>query len=192
MHQLAWVRLMVARHPSIYWLAIAVVAAVVGLSAARAMFSIDEARRSWGEQQTVWIVSLAAEPGQPIIAEARDIPVAVVPAGAVGASPGGAVARQRIGAGEVITDLDLAVGGSAGLIPDGWVAFAVPAAVEHFSTGDHLSVYSADQFVSSGVVVADGEADVMVAIPADAGPAMAAALLADAVTLGLTTGPGAS
>lgn len=191
MHQLAWVRLMVARHPSIYWLAIALIAAVVGLSAARAMFSIDTARRSWGQQQTVWIVTGALEPGQPIIAEARDVPVAVVPAGAVVTSPEGAVARQRIGAGEMITDLDIALGGSAGLIPEGWVAFAVPTAVEHFSTGDHLSVYSADQFVADGVVVADGDADVMVAVPADSAPTMAAALLADAITLGLTSGSSA-
>ncbi|MEP7111710.1 MAG: hypothetical protein ABI862_00450 [Ilumatobacteraceae bacterium] len=189
MHQLAWVRLMVARHPSIYWLAIALIAAVVGLSAAKAMSSIDAARRSWGQQQTVWITTAAVEPGQPIVAEARDVPAAVVPVDAVLVSPGGVVARQRIGAGEMISDADIAVGGSAGLIPEGWVAFAVPGTVAHFSTDDHLSVYSADQFIATGVVIADGDVDVMVAIPADAAPTMAAALLADAVILALTPGP---
>ena len=65
MHQLAWVRLMVARHPWIYWLSITVVAGMVGLGAARALADVDAARRSWGEQQTVWVASAATEPGQP-------------------------------------------------------------------------------------------------------------------------------
>jgi hypothetical protein len=69
------------------------------------------------------------------------------------------------------------------------VAFPVPTAVEHFATGDHLNVYSGDQLVAAGVVVDHGESELMVAIPADAAPVMATALLADAVTLGLTPGP---
>ena len=189
MHLLAWVRLMVARHPWIYWLAIVAVAGVAAVGSASALAGIDAARRSWGEQSTVWMTTSAIEPGQSIAATTRDVPIAVVPAGAAHEDPGGAIARQRIGPGEIVTDDDVSVGGAAGLIPVGWVAFSVPASADRFATGDHLDVYSGDQFVAAGQVVGDGEAELMVAIPAAAAPTLAAALLADAVTLALTPGP---
>ena len=118
MHQLAWVRLIVARHPWIYWLSITVVAGMVGLGAARALADVDAARRSWGEQQTVWVAAAATEPGQPILAGARSVPRAVVPAGAVGSTPEGSIARQRIGPGEIIVGSDISATGSVGLIPE--------------------------------------------------------------------------
>jgi hypothetical protein len=189
MHQLAWVRLMVARHPSIYWLAIALVSGVVALSAARAVAAVDTARRSWGDQRTVWMATAAIEPGQPITAAARDVPLAVAPVDATGANPSGTLARQRVGQGEIITNADVAAAGIAGLIPAGWTAFAVPASVDHFAIGDHLNVYSSDQLIAGGVVVDEGDTELMVAIPADAAHGMAAALLADAVTLALTPDP---
>jgi hypothetical protein len=188
-HQLAWVRLMVARHPWIYWLAIVVTAGIIALGAARALAAVDAERRSWGSQQKVWIATAAIEAGQPITAAARDVPAAVVPAGAAVDSPHGAVARQHLGPGEIVTDSDVTAGGSAGLIPDGWVAFAVTTSVEHFATADHLKVYAGDQLVTTGVVIDTGDSELMVAIPAVAAPAMAAALLADTVTLGLTSAP---
>jgi hypothetical protein len=186
MHQLAWVRLMVARHPWIYWLSITVVAGMVGLGAARALADVDAARRSWGEVETVWVASAATEPGQPIAPEARSMPRAVVPAGAVRSVPEGLIARQRIGPGEIIVDSDVSATGSVGLIPEGWVAFVVAAAVSHFAVGAHVEVYAGDQFVAAGLVVDVGEADLMVAIPVDAAPAMAIAVLADTATLALT------
>lgn len=188
MHQLALARLMVARHPWIYWLGVAVVASLVSLGAARALGDVDAARRSWGEQQSVWMTTGAIGPGEAITAERRDVPRAVVPPDAVTDDPA-AVARQRIGAGEIVTTADVAAAGSAGLVPAGWVAFAVSASVDHFAIGDHLGVYAGDQFVAAGVVVDEGESELMVAIPADAAPAMAAALLADAVALALSPGP---
>jgi hypothetical protein len=180
---------MVARHPWTYWLVIAVVAGAVGLGVEQALAGVDAARRSWGEHHTVWMASTAIEPGQPIVATRRDVPHVVVPVGAVDEAPTHAVARQHVGPGEIITDIDVASGGTSGLIPTGWVAFAVPASVDHFATGDHVSVYSGDQLVAAGLVVDTGESELMVAIPADAAPALAAGLLADAVTLGLTPGP---
>jgi hypothetical protein len=189
MHQLAWVRLMIARHPWAYWVVVVVLAGAVGLGVARSLADVDAARRSWGTQQPVWIATSAIEPGQMITAEHREVPSAVVPPGAVDAAPDGSVARQHIGPGEIVTNSDVTAAGTAALVPDGWVAFAVPASVEHFAIGDHLRVYSADQLVAAGLVVDDGDSALMVAIPSDAAPAMATALLADAVTLGLTPGP---
>lgn len=189
MHQLAWLRLMVARHPWIYWLAVVILAGAVGLSAARAVAGVDAARRSWGQQQSVWTATVAIEVGEPITAERREVPVAVVPATAVLDVASGAIARQRVAAGEIITDADVSASGTAALVPDGWTAFAVPASVEHFAIGDRLDVYSADSLVAAGLVVDVGESELMVAIPVTSAPAMSAALLASAVTLGLTSRP---
>ena len=183
---LARIRLGLARHPWAYWLVVSAVATLVAVTASRAMAGVDAARRSWGEQEEVWVASAALEPGQPIRADRRQVPRALAPESAVSVAPADAVARQRIARGAIITDVDVAASGPAGLIPDGWVALAVPAAIGHFATGDHVRVYSGDQFVAGGVVVDRSESDVMVAIPVDAAPAMATAILATNVTIALT------
>ena len=189
MHVLARIRLTVARHPWVYWVVISALAGVVAIGAARAMAGVDAARRSWGKQEAVWVAPVAIEPGQPIHADRRQVPRALAPASAVTDDPVDGVARQHISPGEIITEADLAAGGAAGLIPDGWVAFAVPAAVAHFAPGDHVRVYSGDQSVAAGLVVDRGEAEVMVAIPIAAAPAMATALLANTIAIALTSGP---
>ena len=189
MHLLARVRLQLARHPWAYWLVVSVVAAMVAVSVSRAMAGVDAARRSWGEQEVVWVASAAVEPGQPIRAVRRQVPLALAPASAVTLVAPDAVARQHLADGAIITEVDVAAPGPAGLIPDGWLAFAIPAASAHFAAGDRLRVYAGDQFVAAGLVIDRGEADLMVAIPVDAGPAMAAAILANNVTIALTPGP---
>jgi hypothetical protein len=189
MHQLAWVRLTVARHPSIYWLTIAVVAAAVAFSAARAVQGVDAARRSWGRQRTVWMAAASIEPGQPILAAAHQVPLAVVPDDAVDADPAGTVARQRVGRGEIITDADFTAQGTAGLVPAGWVAFAMQPSVGRFAIGDHLSVYAGGQLACAGLIVDESESALMIAVPSDTASVIATALLADAVTLALTPAP---
>ncbi|HEY0519598.1 MAG TPA: hypothetical protein VGC84_08905, partial [Ilumatobacteraceae bacterium] len=89
MHLLARARMTLARHPSIYWVALTLVSAVVALGVAHALASVDAARRSWGEQRSVWIATATIEPGQPVTAVQRDVPVAVVPVEAVVASVSG-------------------------------------------------------------------------------------------------------
>lgn len=185
MHLLARVRMTLARHPWLYWMALAAFAAMVATGVAHSMAGVDAARRSWGSQQAVWRATEAFEPGQPITAERDEVPSAVVPNDAVEASPVGALATQHIAAGEIVTAFDVTLAGPAGLIPSGSVAFAVPESVEHFSTGDHVDVYTTDRLISDGVIVDAGDSDVMVAIAADAAPAMATALQAGAVTLAL-------
>ena len=189
MHQLAWIRLMVARHPWVYWLTIAALAALVAVGAQRAVARVDAQRRTWGQQQSVWITTSGIEPGQVIAADRNDVPAAIVPVDAAEEVHAGTVARQHLGAGEIVTNGDITAAGAAGLIPIGWSAFAVPASVEHFTTGDHVGVYAGDQYLAPGLVVAAGDSDLMVAVPAGSAPALAASLLANAVTLALTPGP---
>lgn len=178
-----------ARHPWIYWTVIAVVAGAVAMGTERAMAGVDAQRRSWGEQTAVWVASARIEPGQPIRSSRQQVPRAMVPASAVDVAPDDSVARQRIGAGEIITDVDVAAPGPAGLVPDGWVAFAVPVPSAPWAVGDHVRVYAVDQFVSAGIVVDEGDSASVVAIPAESAPAMATALQADTVTIALAPTP---
>jgi len=188
-HILARVRATVARYPWLYWSAVATLAAVVAVGVVHSMASVDAARRSWGSQRAVWTSSGELAPGQPIAAERRQVPTAVVPDDAVETSPVGAIATQHLAAGEIVTKADVTFAGPAGLIPDGWVAFTVPDVAAHFSVGDHVDVYTTDRLISDGVVVQAGESDVMVAIAADAAPVMATAIQADAITIALTSIP---
>ena len=189
MQLLARLRLLLARRPWIYWLAVAIAAVAVGVATARTLAGIDAARLAWGRQQTVWIATAATEPGQQIVAERREVPQAVVPIGAVDREPSSMIARQRMSVGEIVTADDVAVGGTAGLIPAGWVAFPLPVAGGQFVAGDHVVVYSGDQRLTGGMVVFRDDSDVMVAVPESAGASMATGLLANSVTVALTPDP---
>ena len=119
---------------------------------------------------------------------ANQVPRAVVPGSVPSRSrPSTPSLDSAIAPGEIIIDLDVAAPGPAGLIP-GWLGRVC-------STGRHRALrrrrprprlLPGDQFVAAGVVIDRGESGVMVAIPVDAAPAMATALLADTVTLALT------
>ena len=186
---LARVRLVLARHPWLYWIAVAALAGIVTIGIVDAMAKVDAARQSWGTHQAVWTAAGGIEPGALITAQRTEVPTAVVPGDAVNASPVNAVAKQHISAGEIVTTADVALTGTAGLITDGWVAFAVPQSVAHFAAGDHVDVYTTDRLISHGAVVEAGDSDVMVAVPSDAAPAMAAALQSGAVTIALASAP---
>jgi hypothetical protein len=189
MHVLPRIRMMVARHPWIYWIVIMALAGSVGLGAARAVAAVEAERRSWGDQATVWVATAEVAAGQPIRAESRPVPRAVVPSDAVTKPPAGAIARQRIGRGEMVTSSDVSVSGSAGLVPNGWVALAVSATVEHFAIGDRVNVYAGDRFVTDGSIIEIGETELMVAVPGEAAPDVATGVQADTVSIGLTSGP---
>ena len=185
MHLLARVRFELARRPWIYWLVVAALAGLVGIGVSRAVGRVDAARRAWGEQRSVWVATADVEPNEPIVAEPKVVPRAVVPERAVIDDPGPSVARQRIAAGAIITSFDVTQPGPAGLVPDGWVAIAVPTPASHFVAGDHVTVFAADQLLGDGLVVDHGESDVMVAVPASAAGDLAAAVLAGSVVIAL-------
>ncbi|HEY7627158.1 MAG TPA: hypothetical protein VH761_08815 [Ilumatobacteraceae bacterium] len=173
-------------HPWIHWMLVGCAAIGVGVGSWRAIAGVDAARRAWGEQRTVWIATTAAAPGDSIAADRREMPRAMVPATAATDDPSGRVARQHLGAGEIVTVADVGATGQASLVPSGWVALAVPSTPEHFAVGDHVRVFGGDQPLGDGMIVGLGEADLMVAISEQAAPALAAALLADSVTVALS------
>lgn len=189
MHLLARVRLVLARWPWIHWVLIGAAAVGVAAGTGRAIASVDAARRSWGEQRSVWIATTELAPGELIMATRRDVPRAMVPSGAATDDPSGGVARQHVSAGEILTLADVGARGEASLVPGGWVAFAVPSVAGHYSVGDHVRVFAGDQALGNGLIVGRGESDLMVAISEDAAPSLAAALLTDSVTLALSPDP---
>ena len=108
MHVAARVRLVLARHRWAYWLIVATLAAVPALAVHDHMTRLDQARRSWDETRPVLVASTALGPGEPILTRTVEVPVALLPSGALEELPAGARLRQRVAAGEVLTDLDVA------------------------------------------------------------------------------------
>jgi hypothetical protein len=185
-HVLAPLRTQLARRPWLYWIVIAVLAAVVANIAAGKLRAVDDARRSWGESAEVWVATTGAAPGARVVAELRSLPRAMLPAGVIGADPTGAVALQRLMPDEVVTSADIGDGALA-LLPRGWegVAFVADETTIRVHPGDTVAVVAEGVVVvSRGVVLAASDRSVTVGIPAADAPA--AALAARAQTAALT------
>lgn len=182
------VRYVLARRPWLYWLAVGVLATVAGLLVAGAAAGVDQARRRWGADRTVLVATRDARPGEPLAAVAapRVLPAPMVPAAALSEPPEAAVLRQHISAGEVVTGPDVAPSAAPqALIGEGRLAVAV---AERVPTG---AVVGDVATVASGGVVLAAEATVvgvigdavLVAVPADEAPAVAAAGTSDVALL---------
>jgi hypothetical protein len=124
MRLLPRLRLLLARRPWLYWLAVGVCAAAIWVSMSAAERSVARERSQWGTTQRVWVTDEAVATGEPIVASARDLPLAMLPAAAVTAPPTG-VAAHPLAEGEVVVATDLVDDG--GLAPAEWLVFAVPA-----------------------------------------------------------------
>jgi len=188
MHPVARLRHALARRPWLYWAAVAVLAAGIALAAASAVASVDDARRAWGASRTVVVATADLAPGDPLTGstEQRPHPRPLVPARALGDVPSDAVARQRVAAGEVLVDVDVAPAHvPVGLIPPGWrgvpVAEPVPSGAV---VGDHVAAASGGTVLAAdGLVVSRGDATLVVAVPADEAPLVAAAAAAGDLTV---------
>lgn len=189
MQLLPRIRTTLARHPLLWWAAVGALAVLCGVLAAGALRRVDEARASWGTTRVVWVASAAAAPGDALVAERREYPVAMVPASAVTSSPAGAMARERIAGGEVIVAGHISLGGVAGLVPTGSVGVAVPLRSPQLHTGDGVAAFANGQRLADGIVVRIDDDQVVLAIPADAAPGLTMAVPAGAVVLALLPPP---
>jgi hypothetical protein len=141
---------------------------------------IDAARAAWGATEAVAVAVEPARPGQPVVARARHLPVAMIPAEAVRLLEPGAVARQDVAAGEVLVAHDVvAPRGPAALVPAGWQALAVAEPVASgVAAGDRVAAVSGGIVLSAqGLVVGTTAEGVLVAVPADAAAQVAAAAI---------------
>jgi hypothetical protein len=179
-------RTLLARHPLVYWLVVAALAAIAGQITVGKMHALDDARRSWSELREVWVATAEVRPGGPVVADARRVPVAFAPASAIGSDPAGATALQRLMPGEVVTTADIG-DGPLELLPLGWegVAFASDETTIEVSRGDHVAVVADGAVVvAEALVVAVAERSVTVAVPSADAPV--AALAARSQTAALT------
>ena len=126
MHVAARARLVLARRPWIYWAVVAALATIAALAVQGQLASIEAERNRWGASRSVLVATQQLEPGDAIIAELVALPVAALPAAALVEPPADALVRQRVAAGEVLTELDIAsTVGPAALAEPGLVVVAL-------------------------------------------------------------------
>ncbi len=187
-------RLLLATRPLVYWgLAIAL-AATTATVVERATADAANARRRWGDTRPALIATRPVALGEtlgPANAAVRDMPVALLPAGALAAlpsAPAPAVAAP-LAAGEVVTAARLGRAGrsvTAGLLPahTTGVAVARPHGLP-LEPGDTVDVIGAAGAVGrDAVVVRRDEETVVLAVADTEAPAVArAAADGDAVVV---------
>jgi hypothetical protein len=178
MHVAARARLVLARRPWIYWVVVAVLATLAATAMRNEMASIASERDRWGSTRAVLVAAHQLEPGDPIVADLVLLPLAALPTTALGEFPEGGTVRQRVAAGEVLTELDVTTSdGPAALADPGTVVVALSDPLAR-----HVIVGLDVQVTADGLVVADearvtGIVDdvIFVAVSERDGPTVAAA-----------------
>jgi Flp pilus assembly protein CpaB len=167
--------------------AAATAAAVLGSATVSSLRAVDAERARWGETAPAVRVRHDLAVGDaigPDDVEWVSWPRAVLPVGALDEPPIGALARRPVGEGEVLTHADVTATGPLSLVPTGWRAVVVRRDTLTglpVGPGDRLEVVAAGRVLAPGVLVAVGDGAALVAVPAEAAPAVAdAGLLGDA------------
>ena len=174
-------RFVLARRPWLYWLVVAVCAAVVWLQWSAVQSDAERARRAWGASSTVAVATDAARAGEPLRAALRDYPLAVLPADALTEAPPEAVAARDIAAGAVLVPFDVL---STDDIPADWVVLAVPSQdAPAFTRGQRAAAFAAGVRTCDGIVDATTDDHVEVAVPASCAATLTLDLLGGAVVL---------
>ncbi len=144
--------------------------------------SVDRERARWGSTAEVYVAATDLAVGAPAVAatELTRRPLAMVPADALGADRPlgpGATVRRSVGAGEILTALDVADDDRPEtLAPLGSLVVPVAESVgSGAALGTEVVVAVDGLAIASGVVVGAGDATVLVAVPAAAAPAVAMA-----------------
>ena len=151
MHVAARARLVLARRPWIYWAVVAALATTAAIAVQGQLASIEAERNRWGTSRSVLVATRQLEPGDAIAAELVALPVAALPTAALVEPPADAVVRQRVAAGEVLTELDVAhaVGPAARAEPGLVVVGLVDPLARNVAAGLRVKV------AADGVVLAD-------------------------------------
>lgn len=179
MHVAARARLVLARRPWLYWALVIAAAALVAMMVRSQLAAVDQARGEWGATRTVVVASRALEPGEPVEVERIEVPVAVVPPAALDELPADATLRQRVGVGEILTEVDISTRpGPAARAPVGTVVVAIsdPLAV-HIPLGSSVQIAADGLLVAEMATVTDAIDDVVFVAVA---PAVAVAIAAAA------------
>lgn len=173
---LARARMAFARRPWAYWVLAGGCAVVVAIQVHDVVAEARSARRAWGTTGAAWVVTAPAAAGQPIAAERRALPTAMLPEHAVDELPRGAVAAHTLAPGAVLTATDLRHPGD---MPSGWLVVGVPPdRAPVLGTGDPVTLIGASGTRCDGVAIESDDAAVEVGLPPDCATALAGDLLA--------------
>ena len=178
MHVAARARLVLARRPWLYWALVAALASALAVGVHDQLTSLDEARRNWGSTRTVLVAGRSLEPGDPIETHTVDLPVAAIPPGALQHLADGARLHQRVGVGEVLTELDVtAAPGPAARATPGTVVVALSDPLSRgVVIGLTVQVAADGLVIAETATVVDVADDVIfVAVDASAAPTVAVA-----------------
>lgn len=168
MHVAARARLVLARHPWFYWVVVAALAAAAAAVVHTRLAAIDAARDGWGSGRTVLVAQHRHEPGDPIRAALTVLPDAAIPDDALVDVPVGAVVRQRVGVGEVLTRLDITAGtGPAALAEPGTVVVGLYDPLARDVTPGLRVRVTADGLVLAGDAEVTGVADDVIFVAVD-------------------------
>jgi hypothetical protein len=178
MHPAVRVRVLLARHPVVYWLAIGALAVAIAVVVHQRSSAVERSRAAWGTTRTVLVADADQEPDQDPQVSAVELPTAMLPPTALHELPRGARLRQRVAAGEVLVAADITA--SAGPASRARPGEAVVGIVDPMSPGGEIGV--AVQLVGEGVTLAERativelvDDVVFVAVAADRAPLVAAA-----------------
>ena len=201
----------VRRFPVVYWLCAAALAAVTGLTVARAVGTAEASAARYGSLVRVPVVLRSVDAGAVLRAgdvEERVVPRALLPAGPVARSPVGRVALVPLVPGDVVLAARVAPSGLRGiaaLLPEGARALSVPVGpgTPPLEVGDHVDVLASLEpsddpkagpptfaVALDAPVLAvgrDGEKSVTVAVSPEDAPRVAFAVTQGAVVLALTS-----
>ncbi len=178
MHVVARTRLVVATRPWIYWAVVSVLVAATAFVVHAQMASLDAARHALRETRPVLVAAAPLEPGDRISARTVDLPIALVPVGALDAVGADALARQRVATGEVLNEFDVSDRpGPAALADDGTVVVGLSDPLSRGVAVGLTVQVTADGLVlaeTASIVDVDGDVTFVAVDPSD-GPAVAAA-----------------
>lgn len=172
-------------------LRLVLVALIIGLAIAGLVHRTT--RSPWGRAVPVLVAAADAAPGDDLMATSADWPDDLVPARALTALPGEAIATRPVRAGDVLTELDVARD-LADLVRPGEVAIALAQDLPDLPAGARLVVLGTGfdgtgRHLASGRLLARSSEWTWVAVAASAAPSVAAAMATGQVTVALA-GPG--
>lgn len=192
------------RRPALRRALVGAAALLVGLLVQRAVAGAEAVRAAWGPTRPVVVATHDLLPGRPVGPDDVRIerrPVAMLPAGALGALPEGRAVRSLVLDGEVLLRGRLVATGAEGiaaLLPAGTRAVAVPtepSTAPPLRVGQRVDLVAVGQdgtgridstvLALAAPVVHVGEHAATVALGPDAIGPVAAALAAGAVTLAI-------
>jgi len=178
MHVVARARLVLARRPWLYWAIVGALAAVLTTGVHHRLAALERARHDWGVTRSVLVAERTLEPGAAVAVRTVDFPVALVPPGAVSALEPPVELRQRVGEGEVLTELDIDAGsGPAARAAPGTVVVALSDPLSrNVDIGLSVQVAADGLIIAESATVVDTIDDVVfVAVAPSEGPTVAAA-----------------